>query len=273
MPADGGTSKGCASVWRSGSACTSAATVSAGATACTRPAPAANAARAAIRMAPVIPASPPMTTTLPRCPCDCRRRSRRSHSAATSSVTEPGQSGSAGGWPMSATSTSPTSSRASRWPRRNTTESHREIGSRGAVDGAAQQVHAGWPVHRDEWNLEVEQPFEQRRHGGARRPAGAGAEQRIHRERRQWATGRRARPRARLRPGRAAPCARAARRRRRPGGAVTQTGTSRRWSARASTQPSPPLCPGPAATSTPVAQPGGESRAITAARPRGRRTP
>ena len=36
-----------------------------------------------------------------------------------------------------------------------------------------------------------------------------------------------------------------------PAEAVAQTGTPSRWSARASTQPSPPLCPGPVATSTP----------------------
>ena len=90
----------------------------------------------------------------------------------------------------------------------NTAEGHREIGSRGAVDDAAQQVHAGWPVHRDERNLEVEQPFEQRRQR-ARAAARSRRSRAAHPPRgRQWATGHPARPRARLRPSRAGPCAR-----------------------------------------------------------------
>ena len=49
-----------------------------------------------------------------------------------------------------------------------------------------------------------------------------------------------------------------------PGGAVTHTGTSSRWRARASTQPSPPLCPWPAATSTPPASRAANRGAIAA---------
>ena len=98
----------------------------------------------------------------------------------------------------------PTSSRASRWPRRNPPKVTVRSARGGAVDDAAQQVHAGRPVDRDDRNLEVEQPFEQRGHAAraaarwrrcraARRPRG-----------RRRARGRPARPRARPRPGRAA---------------------------------------------------------------------
>ena len=67
---------------------------------------------------------------------------------------------------------------------------------------------------------------------------------------RRWATGRRARPPARRPPARVRAIASRSSAAG-PGGAVTHTGTSSRWSARATTQPSPPLWPGPAAIRTP----------------------
>jgi DNA repair exonuclease SbcCD ATPase subunit len=72
------------------------------------------AAREASRSAPDIPASPPITTTRPRVPLCSRARKGGSREPAKSSVTRRGQAGSAAGCPMSATTTSPTSSRAIR---------------------------------------------------------------------------------------------------------------------------------------------------------------
>ena len=55
-----------------------------------------------------------------------------------------------------------------------------EISARRAVDGAAQQVYARRPVHRDDRQLQVEQPLEQRGDRRPRHPARPGAEQRVH---------------------------------------------------------------------------------------------
>ena len=137
----------------------------------------------------------------------------------------------------------PTSSRASRWPRRNPPK---------VTVRSARGVPCTVPLSRSTpvgpsiatiGTSRSSEPLEQGRERRAGRSLGAGAEQRVHQRAPRRARARRAPPPARLPRGRGPP-SRSRSWAPAPPGPVTQTGTPSRCSARASTQPSPPLWPG-----------------------------
>ena len=213
------------------------------------PPPRANAARPAMRTAPLMPASPPTMTTRPRSPLWSRLRSRRSHCAACGSVTSDGHAGVGRRMPDVDHHDGAHLVPREQVAAPDTAERDGQRRARSAVHDAGLEINAGRPVDRDDRQLEVENALHQRGHRRTRRAPRSGAEERVHHE-------------ADARPGPvgrdlahavgARACGHASRSSAAgPGGAVTHTGTSRRWRARATTHPSPPLWPGPAATSTP----------------------
>src|SRR6266849_5993659 len=202
----------------------------------------------ACRAAPLMLSAPPTTHTRPRSPLCICGASRGSRSAAHASVTSTGQAASGGGKPMSTTTTLPHHSRASRWPRRgppNVTVICARTGP------CASPLVRSSPVGPS--TARIGAPYSINRCAKASTSPFAGPTAPVPRSE---STATVAWGHASSRPSSRTPSSRAKARLSIASSvlgstATTHTGMPAAWSARATTQPSPPLFPAPAAISAP----------------------